>query len=455
MQHVTTHGDGRLLFKRDIPKELRSVAGRTTWQRTLRSREWNATTARLYRQYMAESDRDLASWREQQGMPRPIQPIKFDFEMPSGIDPDFLAAYVNARIPGHDLRELRKDMVAAGVLPGRVTANRALVKLDAVVEQWARERDVRPATRSDMNTALRILMAACGAKAIDEYNHDDARTAKAAVLAEPIKNGTKRKRWNMLSALFAFAKDNRLVSVDILRDIRLELEDDSAERLDWTVEALNKLFATPVWAAGERPVVGGGEAAWWLPVLSLLHGNRLSEFAQLRVSDVIYEGNHIGLSISDDGEGQHVKNSGSKRKVPLHPAIREDFVRFLEWHERESGDERLFPLVKPDSMKRSGGRFSTWFTKYRKENGIYLYRQDAHSFRHTHITACRNAKIPTDTFSRWTGHRVSDVVQTYGDVSLATLGDEISKVEFEGVELPKWSPGNRQASGSRDRNPLK
>jgi hypothetical protein len=70
MQHVATHGDGRLLFKRDIPKELRPVAGRTTWQKTLRAREWNATTARLYRQYMAESDRDLASWREQQGRNR-------------------------------------------------------------------------------------------------------------------------------------------------------------------------------------------------------------------------------------------------------------------------------------------------------------------------------------------------------------------------------------------------
>lgn len=72
----------------------------------------------------------------------------------------------------------------------------------------------------------------------------------------------------------------------------------------------------------ERPIVGGGEAAWWLPVLSLLHGNRLSEFAQLRVSDVIHEGDYIGLSVSDEGDGQHVKNGRSTRIVPLHPARR-------------------------------------------------------------------------------------------------------------------------------------
>jgi integrase len=442
MQHVTTHGDGRLVFKRDIPKELRPIAGRTTWQRSLGSRAWNATSARLHRQYMAESDRAFASWREQVGTARAIQPIMFEVEMPSlaGFDPEVMAAYVHSRIPGHDLRELTKKLVTAGVLPGQVTANRALVKLETVVEQWATERGVRPSTRSDMNTALQILKAAAGTKAIDEYDHDDARKTKAAVLAESIKNGTKRKRWNMLSALFSFAKDNRLVSVDVFRDIRLELEDDSAERLDWTPEALNGLFATPVWSAGERPIVGGGEAAWWLPVLSLMHGNRLSEFAQLRVSDVIYEGDHIGLRVSDEGDGQHVKNAGSTRIIPLHPAIRGDFVKFLTWHKRECAEERLFPLVKPDVMKRSGGRWSTWFTKYRRENGIYVYRQDAHSFRHTHITACRNAKIPTDIFARWTGHKIRDVVQTYGDMSLAALTEEMAKVKFEGVEVPEWSP---------------
>ena len=50
-----------------------------------------------------------------------------DLEVPSWGDPDLLAAYVNSRIPGHDLRELTQKLVAAGVLPGQVTTNRALV----------------------------------------------------------------------------------------------------------------------------------------------------------------------------------------------------------------------------------------------------------------------------------------------------------------------------------------
>ena len=135
-----------------------------------------------------------------------------------------------------------------------------MVKLDAVVKQWARERNVRPATLSDMNCAVRVLVEACGTKGIDEYDHDDARRVKAAVLADANRNGTKRKRWNMLSALFAFARANALVSVDIPRDIRVDLENDAEERLDWTSDALNALSRTPVWTSGERPRAAGGDA---------------------------------------------------------------------------------------------------------------------------------------------------------------------------------------------------
>jgi integrase len=237
MDYVKTHGDGRLLFKRDIPPDLRAVAGRTTWQRSLRTRKWDATAAALHRQYMAESDRDIAQWR--------------------------------------------------------------------------------------------------------------------------------------------------------------------------------------------------GEA-----------GNRISEFAQLRVSDVLREGDYIGLQITDSGDDQHIKNEGSARTVPLHPRIRGDFERFLEGHERNHGTQRLFPLLKPDVMKRSGGRWSTWFTKYRKENGIYVRRQDAHSFRHSYITACRNAGIDVSIFSRWTGHKLSEVVHKYGDMSLAALAKDIGKVRFDGVTVPAWEPGS-------------
>jgi len=128
MDFVTTHGDGRLIFKRDIPEELRAVAGRTTWQKMLRSRSWNSTVARLHRRYIAESERDLARWRDQSGTAQVARPFFWEFEIsrPPGVDLETSGAYFQALTSGNDLRELKKDLVAAGVLPGRVAATSRL-----------------------------------------------------------------------------------------------------------------------------------------------------------------------------------------------------------------------------------------------------------------------------------------------------------------------------------------
>ena len=68
MQHVTTHGDGRLVPKGDTPKELRPspVARHGSTHSVL------GLAALEPLDYIAESDRALISWREQIGA-RPNQ----------------------------------------------------------------------------------------------------------------------------------------------------------------------------------------------------------------------------------------------------------------------------------------------------------------------------------------------------------------------------------------------
>lgn len=260
MKFVTKHGDGRLIFKRDIPIELRGVAKKTTWQRALGAREWNSKVAARYDRFLIESDRAFAKWRSGKATPQSPEPLDSNIRIIMPGDPDFdLQRFLIER--HNPVAAMRQQLVEAGVLPGRVTSDRAIVQLDAVVDRWARERNARPATVSDMKTALDVLKGACGARGLDEYDHADARKAKDAILAEPVQNGTKRKRWNMLSALFAFGKSNKLASVDIFADVRLDLEKDAAKRLVWDVAALNRLFATPVFSSQQRPRAGGGEFA--------------------------------------------------------------------------------------------------------------------------------------------------------------------------------------------------
>ena len=97
----------------------------------------------------------------------------------------------------------------------------------------------------------------------------------------------------------------------------------------WEGEALKKLFASPVWtgclAEGRRSVTGSQiikDEKYWLPILGLFHGNRLEEFAQLRRSDVRCERDIWFLDINAEDTKQ-IKNEQSKRRVPIHPRVRE------------------------------------------------------------------------------------------------------------------------------------
>ena len=74
-------------------------------------------------------------------------------------------------------------------------------------------------------------------------------------------------------------------------------------------QELQRLFASPVFTQGLRPEGGKGEAAYWLPLISLFSGSRRTEIAQLRVEDVRQgEGGIWFFDFNDRGEDQRLKN---------------------------------------------------------------------------------------------------------------------------------------------------
>jgi site-specific recombinase XerD len=103
----------------------------------------------------------------------------------------------------------------------------------------------------------------------------------------------------------------------------------------WEGEPLTRLFASPVWTgclSKDRRSRPGSliirDDKFWLPLLGLFHGNRLEEFAQLHRSDVRHEDGIWYMDINAEGQKQ-LKNEQSKRRVPVHPYIRE--LGFIEY----------------------------------------------------------------------------------------------------------------------------
>lgn len=222
------------------------------------------------------------------------------------------------------------------------------------------------------------------------------------------------------------------------------------ERESFTATELAVIFGSPIYTAMLRPVGGGAEAAFWLPILGLLTGARLGELAQLRLRDVRQDGKDepLYLDINEEGEGRRLKTRSSRRKVPVHPAlIAAGFAHYLESRRKQAGlaEALLFPALAVRGSRAPGAAWSKWFGRWRRGelelsgDGV---RKDFHSFRHTFKDLCRTAEIPEEVHDALTGHVGGGVGRTYGTgVPLKVLAEAVAKIEAPKVaqEL-RWRP---------------
>ncbi len=150
---------------------------------------------------------------------------------------------------------------------------------------------------------------------------------------------------------------------------------------------------------------------YWLPLLGRATGARLEELCQLRVDDIMEQQGIPCIRIDDSREGQNLKNSSSRRVLPLHPSL----IEFGLWQYAESvrtgGADRLFPELEAVRGKL-GHAPSKWFGRYKAKMGITDPRKTFHSFRHTFIDDLRDAGVQDSLIKRMVGHEDSSV--TFG-----------------------------------------
>ncbi len=210
---------------------------------------------------------------------------------------------------------------------------------------------------------------------------------------------------------------------------------------------LAAIFGTGVFSRGERPVGGGGEAAYWLPLIALLSGARQGEMAQLRVMDLKKDA-ATGIWYFDIGTsgGRKVKTVSSKRKVPLHPAL--ERIGLLRYREAlmaaGAGPAAPFwPRVEADQEGRPAGPWSKWFNRYlRDKAGIEDRTKVFHSFRHTFKQLARSAKIGEEMHDALTGHAGNGSVgRGYGKFELEALAEGVGQIrEPAALRQLSWEP---------------
>lgn len=214
------------------------------------------------------------------------------------------------------------------------------------------------------------------------------------------------------------------------------------QRQPFELEHLQALFHSPVYSTRLRPKKGGGDAAFWLPLLGLFSGARAEELGQLRVADVLRRDGHLYVRLTDLGEDQELKTASSERIVPVHEELlRIGFENYVEAM-RTRGEQRLFPQLKADRRGNYTKMFSTWCNDYIDTHVIDDKRYVYHSLRHCFEEYAGWSGLTQYQIDGILGHSPQGMAKVYGKKSGGrrtfnpkVLAEGMAKYRVEGLDL--------------------
>lgn len=236
-----------------------------------------------------------------------------------------------------------------------------------------------------------------------------------------------------LKAILSICVNKKIITSNPASGIRANEERTKEPPVIRLTDAeIRTILLSPVFAQGERPLAGAGEAAKWLPLLAMFTGARLEELAALKVENIKTEEDVLFLHIRGK-----IKNQSSLRKTPVHSKLLElGFDKYLKTIKQGP----LFPLLDWEKEKVSGS-WTKWWTRYRRKHGLGDDRKKFHSFRHTVKRKFRDAKVPKELMDALMGHAAKDVAESiYGldeegtGYSLVILKEALEKLTYPALD---------------------
>ena len=220
------------------------------------------------------------------------------------------------------------------------------------------------------------------------------------------------------------------------------------QRPMWSTDKLRELFDSPIWRgckSTERRSQRGPhvirDERFWLPLIALFSGMRQEEICQLQLADIRQESGHWVFDVNDVPPRQ-LKNRNGVRLVPIHEQlIALDLLEHAE-QLRTTGAERLFPTMsRGGADSRLGHNYSKWFTRYRKDIGLYEKGLDFHSFRHSATTFLAHGGVSGPIIDKLTGHATAGETARYTkSFRIEQLSESINRLD-PGLDLSFLTSG--------------
>ncbi|MCJ2057734.1 hypothetical protein MKL09_14360 [Methylobacterium sp. J-048] len=307
------------------------------------------------------------------------------------------------------------------------------VTLSGVFDRWKAEVKPTPSTVSTWRGVIRSLTAHL------KQDVEIGKLTKADVIAWKdalVERGVRPKTVNDqhlagLKALLNFAVRNGLVTENVATGVRLQVKAKAGERmLPYSDDDVARLLDH---ASRET-----APAKQWLPMLAVLTGARIGELAQAWGDQVRQIDGVWCLEIRPAEDGGTLKNVGSERTVPLHPALIEaGFVQFAQ----ERGNRPMFYL-KParrgaeakHPSKGVSNHLGTWIRALPEFDDPR--KAPAHAARHWFKTTGGKLEIMDSLVNAIQGHTDGSAAGTYRHFSTEQMAKAVARYPVPGLQKP-------------------
>lgn len=303
-----------------------------------------------------------------------------------------------------------------------VTAPAKATSLDHLFDKWANETNPAASTHSTWKSNLRNLKEHLGPKSDDikRIAAEDIVAWKDAAVARKLASKTINSSYlGMAKTLFNYAISNKLLSENPAENVRSAAKSRAgSSMLAYTDDEVARLLGLA--AKEDSPQTR------WLPWLAASSGARIGEVAQLWSNRIkLEDGIHVML-ITPAEDGGSIKNEGSERVVPIHPALIEaGFLDFV----KSKGDGPLFyrrnsgRSASRHSTKGVTNRLSAWI----REQGFTDPRKAPnHALRHYFKSAAAKVGISDSLADALQGHATKNDAGRYRHFDIKTKAEAIA-----------------------------
>lgn len=266
---------------------------------------------------------------------------------------------------------------------------------------------------------------------------------------------TRARYMSTVSPFFDWLLSEGYCSLQPFKGLHQKVAKGKNRRPSYTTDQLNIILSSPLFTGfkvdGKEHIAGDVLASdwrYWVPLICIFTGARITEIAQLRVADVSKQFDIWFFRLQEDEtSGQEIKAKES-RIIPVHSKLIElGFLHYVATQRQRSEIDGNLQIFSELTAKGASGRLgdipSRFWRKYLSAIGIKFGKDGlgTHSFRHSLSDRLRLAGFMDAQFGPLIlGHADKSVTSGYGRLQQGTAkmrSDMIEAVSFADLDFSK------------------